>query len=378
MGHNLIMAEPIVFISADGPTLSANVHGAKACGLQQLMRMGFPVPPAFVIPVAIAPEMAAGGLGHELDRHVAELCVGVGDPRLAVRSGAEVSLPGALETLLDVHPEAVAAAVLTVVSSTKSLQAMSIANTLGHESVPPTAVIVQRQVDATADRESGAGAATSRDLFGAGGGPVGSFAWKIRGDAVMAGTAPVVSLASVGDRCPDVMARLVGDLAHLESEFGSTVEIEFAVESGRLWYLQVRRVRSTEIAEATPLPEGALVIGSGRPAAPGRGEGELVTDMDDAIDAIDSGRSVVLALDTTSPSEVAMMVRSAAVFTAVGSPECHAAVVARAAGIPAVVSVQGLEIHPDHVILPGKRVNVGEVLWVDGTTGQIASATVTS
>jgi len=377
MGHNLTMADPIVFISADGPTLTASVHGAKACGLQHLMRMGLPVPPAFVIPVATAPEVAAGGLADKLDRHVAELCVGVDYPRLAVRSGAEVSLPGAFETLLDVHPEVVAAAVLTVVSSTKSLRAMAIANTLGHERVPPTAVIVQRQVDATADRESGAGAATSRDLFGGRGAPVGSFAWQIQGDAVMAGTAPVVSLASVGDRCPDAMARLVDDLASLESEFGSVAEVEFAVESGRLWYLQVRRVRTAEIVEATPLPGGALVIGSGRPAAPGLGEGELITDIDDAVDAIDSGRTVVLALDTTSPSEVAVMARSAAVFTAVGSPECHAAVVARAAGIPAVVSVQGLEIHSDHVILQGTRVDTGEMLWVDGTTGQIASATVT-
>jgi len=377
MGHNLIMAEPIVSISAEGPTLSAAVHGAKACGLQRLMRMGLAVPPAFVIPVAIAHEVAAGGLTEELAHHTAELCDGVDDPRLAVRSGAEVSLPGAFETLLDVHPEVVAAAVLTVVSSTKSLRAMAIANTLGHDRVPSTAVIVQRQVDATADDKSGAGAATSHNLIGHPDGPVGSFAWQIQGDAVMAGTAPVVSLASIGDRCPEVMSRLVRDLARIESDLGGPAEVEFAVESGHLWYLQVRGVSSTEIVESAPLPRGATVIGSGRPAAPGSGQGELAIDLDAAIEVIDSGRSVVLALQTTSPSEVAVMARSVGVFTVVGSPECHAAVVARAVGIPAVVSVKGLQIHSDHVIIEGTRVDVGEMLWVDGTTGLIASATVT-
>jgi len=371
------MAEPIVLITAEGPTLSADIHGAKACGLQRLMRLDLPVPPAFVIPVASAPDVAAGGMADELERHVTDLCAGVNQPRLAVRSGAEVSLPGAFETLLDVHPEVVAAAVHTVVSSTKSLTAMAIANTLGHDHVPPTAVIVQRQVDATVDRRSGAGAATSRDLFGGGNEPTGSFAWQIQGDAVMAGTAPVVSLASIADRCPEALSELGHDLGLLESDLGSAAEVEFAIESGRLWYLQVRPVRSTEISEPTPLPDGTTVIGSGRPAAPGRGEGELATDIDDAVDAIDSGRRVVLALSTTSPSEVAAMARSAAIFTAVGSPECHAAVVARAAGIPAVVSVKGLEIHPDHVMVEGTRVEVGEMLWVDGTTGQIVSATVT-
>jgi len=376
MGHNLNMAEPIVFIRADGPTLSADVHGAKACGLQQLMRMGLNVPPAFVIPVDATEEVVAGELDDEVDRFVAQLCDDAADQRLAVRSGAEVSLPGAFETLLDVHPEVVRAAAITVVSSTKSLRAMAIANTLGHATVPPTAVIVQRQVDATADQRSGAGAATSRDLLAGGIEPVGSFAWQTQGDAVMAGTTPVMPLGSLGERCPRVMDRLNRDLKRLELAFGMPAEIEFAVESGTLWYLQVRRVAGNDAVKRPPLPDQVDVIGSGRPAAPGQGEGELVTDLDDALDAIDDGRRVVLALDTTSPSEVAVMARSAGVFTIVGSPECHAAVVARAAGIPAVVSVQGLTIHPDHINIGSRRVDVGEQLLIDGTTGLIASATV--
>ncbi len=378
MGHNLIMAEPIVFIRADGPALSPRVHGAKACGLQFLMRMGLNVPPAFVISIEAAAGVSRGELDEDVDQFVSRLCDGVAEPRLAVRSGAEVSLPGAFETLLDVHPKVVTAAVLTVISSTRSLRAMAIANTLGYEKVPPTAVIVQRQVDATADRMSGAGAATSRDLLGDGTGPVGAFAWETQGDAVMAGTAPVVSLSSLAERCPDVMNRLAGDLRRLEAELGGPAEVEFAVESSTLWYLQVRRVKNDMAIDTPPLPDNVDVIGSGRPAAPGQGEGELIIDLDDALDAIDDGRRVILALDTTSPSEVAAMARSAGVFTAIGSPECHAAVVARAAGIPAVVSVRGLTIHSDHVTIGIRRVDVGDRLLVDGTTGLIASTTVST
>ncbi len=377
MRHHLGVNRTIVFISAQGPELSPRRHGAKARGLQDLLRAGFDVPPAFVIGVEAADRIASGDSLRELDDAVERLVHDVGEPRLAVRSGAVVSLPGAFRTLFDVHPDGVQEAVRTVVVSTRSPRASAIANALGLESVPPTAVIVQRQVDATADRYSGAGAATSRDLFSGDTGPVGSFAWRTRGDAIMAGTVPVESLVALGRRCPDVLDRLVADLRSLESDLDGPVEVEFAVESGRLWYLQVRRVRGSTRPDRGLRPEGSVVVGIGRAASPGMAAGELMTDIDEALDAIDIGRRVILALDTTSPSEVEAMTKAAGVITVVGSPECHAAVIARAAGVPAVVSVRGLTIATDHVMIGDVRVARGEVLIVDGTTGTIASATVT-
>ena len=99
------------------------------------------------------------------------------------------------------------------------------------------AVIVQRQIDATLDDDSGAGVVTSRDPVTGAEGLWGSVAWRRRGDAVMAGTIAVDPITSVEARLPDVATQLHADSAALEQELGSPVELEFAIERGELWYL---------------------------------------------------------------------------------------------------------------------------------------------
>ena len=373
------MAESIAVISGTGPDLSAAVHGAKACGLQILKRRGLPVPPAFVIPIGEVERVVAGELRHELESAVEGLTSGVATGKLAVRSGAEFSLPGALETVLGVDYGEVAEAVALVAASTRSPRASAVATVMGLQSVPPTAVVVQLQVDATADDLSGAGAALSRDPLNGSRNPTGSYASRTRGDLVMAGTVAVESLDGLASRSPGAMARLTADLTGLDSDLGHPVELEFVVESGQIWYLQLRKADITEsTATRTARHDEVSILGSGRAASAGRASGELQTNVDDALDAIDSGRSIVLALETTSPADVEAMTKASAVITVVGGPECHAAVVARASGVPAVVSVSDLVIAHDHVMIGPIRVDVGEVLVVDGTAGTIASATVAS
>ena len=100
--------------------------------------------------------------------------------------------------------------------------------------------------------------------------------------------------------------------------------------------------------------------------------GRVQTDVDDALDAIDAGHAVVLVLETSSPADVAAMVRSAAVLTARGGRESHAAVITRSEGIPAVLAVEGLQVGDGCVVVGEHRVDVGDELIVDGTTGQVA------
>lgn len=361
--QNRAMPEPsVVAIRPDGADLTPEHHGAKACGLQRLMRLGLAVPDAVVIPVTDSSDASAGGFGP------------FPAGPLAVRSGAAVSLPGAFDTLLGVEPGGLADAIAAVVASRRSRRARTIARALGHDDVPPTAVIVQTLVDTTVDDRSGAGVATSADPVTGEAGLRGSFAWRVRGDAVMGGTVPVEPVEAL-HRLPAVSEQLTADMARLHDELGP-VEVEFAVASGRLWYLQLRELHVGVVPGARPAavgPEVALgaVLGRGRPAGPGLAAGELHTDVDEALDAIAAGRPVVIALETTSPGDVEVMVGAAAVVTVLGGPESHAAVVARGAGVPAVVSVGGLRVHPDGIELPGGRVDVGEPLVVDGTGGRV-------
>ncbi|NIS35783.1 MAG: hypothetical protein GWN79_24125, partial [Actinobacteria bacterium] len=237
---------------------------------QRLIQLGLPVPPAIVIPVSVTP--SHDDLASALDL--------LPPGPLAVRSGAAVSLPGAYDTVLDVDPVDVGDAVAAVRASAGTRRALAVARALGLDAVPPTAVLVQSMVDTTGDEASAAGAATSVDPVTGDAGLHGSVAWRARGDAVMGGSVPVEPIEELG-RLPAVLERLDADVARLHDELGGPLEVEFGVESGVLWYLQLRRLE-------TPPPVGdgghpaMRLLGRGRPASAGFGVGELHTDVDTA------------------------------------------------------------------------------------------------
>jgi pyruvate,orthophosphate dikinase len=95
---------------------SAEEIGAKAANLDQVARLGIPVPPAFVLPIDLCAAIVSGDAGAEaaMRRALAEGIVYLesalgrrfGDRRqpllVSVRSGAARSMPGMLETVLDV------------------------------------------------------------------------------------------------------------------------------------------------------------------------------------------------------------------------------------------------------------------------------------
>ena len=105
--------------------------------------------------------------------------------------------------------------------------------------------------------------------------------------------------------------------------------------------------------------------------SPGLGHGELHVDVDDALDAMEDGRSVVLALETSSPADVPAMTRASAIISARGDASSHTAIVASAAGVPAVVGVAGLSIGPAGVEIGGLAIGVGDELTVDGAAGTL-------
>lgn len=96
-------------------------------------------------------------------------------------------------------------------------------------------------------------------------------------------------------------------------------------------------------------PEVPLITGV--PASPGKvtGRVRIISDLDQFARFRPGD---ILVCRTTSPAWTPLLIRAAAVITEVGSRLAHAAIVAREAGIPAVVGAAGAMtlLHDDQAV----------------------------
>jgi pyruvate,orthophosphate dikinase len=109
------MEHRYVYDFADGGRGMADLLGGKGANLAEMARMGLPVPPGFTVTTeACRAFLATGEPPSELERQVGEHLAAlertagrrlgqVDDPLLlSVRSGARFSMPGMMETILDI------------------------------------------------------------------------------------------------------------------------------------------------------------------------------------------------------------------------------------------------------------------------------------
>jgi pyruvate,water dikinase len=170
----------------------------------------------------------------------------------------------------------------------------------------------------------------------------------------------------------DDEVREVADLGRrIEEHYRAPQDTEWAFDpEGEAWMLQSRPVTS---AGGAPMgdagPAGAAADGevlvSGLGAAPGSASGavRVIRELGDA-DGLDDGE--VLVTHMTAPDWVPLMRRAAAIVTDSGGMTCHAAIVSRELGIPAVVGTAGAT----------KVLRDGEVVTVDATHGAVREGAV--
>jgi pyruvate,orthophosphate dikinase len=196
----------------------------------------------------------------------------------------------------------------------------------------------------------------------------------------------------------------------LERHYADMCDIEFTIEQGKLWMLQVRVGKRTaqaalrmavDMAEdpTFPLTRGEAVarvaeqlahpplithrreggqepLATGLAASPGVAHGEIVTAPDEAQAAVQSGRKVILVRAETSPDDVHGMEVAAGILTALGGLNSHAAVVARGWGIPAVVGAKAIEVRSTGISVGGRTLPCGSVITIDGSTGEVFAGEV--
>jgi pyruvate,water dikinase len=128
----------------------------------------------------------------------------------------------------------------------------------------------------------------------------------------------------------------------IEQHYGRPMDIEWAKdgENGRLFIVQARpetvQSRAGRVIERYHLKQTSTVLVSGRAVGNriGQGKARVISDLSQ-MDRIKPGD--VLVTDMTDPDWEPIMKRAAAIVTNRGGRTCHAAIIARELGIPALV-----------------------------------------
>ncbi|WP_166903623.1 pyruvate, phosphate dikinase [Mycobacterium sp. DL440] len=279
---------------------SRNTLGNKGFGINLMRGLGLPVPPAFCVSTDVSAALMAGD-GEVLDRIwpdvLDKLCrleaetsrtFGHG-PRpllLSVRSGAAQSMPGMLDTVLDLGvddeverslaahtPPGFAAdtrsrfqtmyrrivlgadasaaipddpfvqlrgAIEAVLASWHSPRAEAYRAHQGLADNAGTAVVVQAMVFGNLGEDSGTGVLFSRNPATGADEPLGEWLPGGQGEDVVSGTSDCLPLDALRAARPRVFSELIAAADQLERLGRDVQDIEFTVEAGQLWLLQTR------------------------------------------------------------------------------------------------------------------------------------------
>ena len=148
----------------------------------------------------------------------------------------------------------------------------------------------------------------------------------------------------------------------IENHYAWGQDIEWAIEDNKIYIVQSRPITTLDMAKEAEgiADEDAVVLLRGLGAAPGRASGE-VRILRNVEDGVNLNEGDILVTVMTAPDWVPLMRKASAIVTDQGGMTCHAAIVSRELGIPAIVGTDGAT-----TILED-----GTVVTVDGSTGDI-------
>ena len=129
----------------------------------------------------------------------------------------------------------------------------------------------------------------------------------------------------------------------IESHYGRAMDIEWALDGvdGKIYIVQarpetVKSRQSTQNIERYQLLETSKILVEGRAIGQkiGTGKTKIINDLSE-MDSVNQGD--ILVTDMTDPDWEPVMKRASAIITNRGGRTCHAAIIARELGVPAIV-----------------------------------------
>ena len=499
-----------VYLFEEGSSQMRPLLGGKGCELSEMTNIGMPVPPGFTITTEVCKEyLKAGKMSKELEKDIFDALATIeektgkkfgdsGNPLLvSVRSGSSVSMPGMMDTILNLglneetikglekHDERFAwdayrrfiqmfgnvvlevpkpkfekvfdsvkerygrktdtevkpSELKEVVSEYKILikndtgtpfpsdpkqqllmateavfrswnnpraityrKIYKISDELG------TAVNVVAMVFGNTGEDSGTGVAFTRSPSTGEKKLYGEFLTNAQGEDVVAGIRTPMPISEMKSKFPKIYGQFEEIAKKLEKHYRDMQDMEFTIEHGRLWMLQTRngkRTAAAAVKAAVDMVKEGLIskeeaimrvapeqidqmlhkqidpkakvnpIAKGLPASPGAAVGKLVFSADEAAELGKKEKVILCAVETT-PEDIHGMVASQGILTSRGGMTAHAAVVARGMGLPCIVGCEAAKIDTEKKIMTinGRKFKQGDVVTIDGTTGNVIEGEV--
>tara|TARA_R110002167_G_scaffold366284_2_gene594323 strand:- start:52360 stop:54915 length:2556 start_codon:yes stop_codon:yes gene_type:complete len=212
---------------------------------------------------------------------------------------------------------------------------------------------------------------------------------------------------SLQDRSPEVFAALLAIGKTCREKLREEMQVEFTIQNNNLHILdavRVQRASRASVRIAVALAEDGIIareeavmrveptalsellhrqvdptarrerIVTGIAASPGAASGHIVLTASEAQASAARGEPCVLVRRETTPEDIRGMHAAVAVLTMRGGVTSHAAVIGRGLGVPCVVGASDLVIDrkKQAIVAPdGRRFNAGDMITVDGTTGDV-------
>ena len=494
---------------AEGNAKMKELLGGKGANLAEMTNLGVPVPPGFTIATKVCREYYKSGgkwpkgLAAQVDKNLAKLekamNAKLGDPAkpllVSVRSGAAVSMPGMMDTVLNlglnddviegiikktknprfaydiyrrfidmfgdvvmgcsheyfeevIHAAKVKAkvkldnelnadqlkevvekykavykkhvgelfpqdgrvqlehAINAVFGSWNSERAIKYRQLNKITGLLGTAVNVQAMVFGNMGPDCGTGVCFTRNPSTGKKEFYGEFLMNAQGEDVVAGIRTPIELKKLNKVMPKAYKQLTALMSRMEKHYKDMQDMEFTIQSKKLYILQTRTGKRTAeaavkiavdmvnerlitkkeaVMRVTPEQLDRLlhphfdpkakrnVIAKGLPASPGAAVGQIVFTAETAEAWNKKGKKVVLVRIETSPEDIGGMDAAEGILTERGGMTSHAAVVARGMGKCCVAGVSALSINytTKKVTIDKKTFKEGDWLSLDGSTGEV-------
>jgi len=269
-----------------------------------------------------------------------------------------------------------------------------------------TAVNIQAMVFGNMGNDSATGVMFTRNPSTGENSLYGEYLVNAQGEDVVAGLRTPKPISQIDEDLPGMYEQLKRVARILENHYRDMQDIEFTIERKKLYILQTRSGKRTaqaslEIArsmvkEGKILKEEAIlrikpeeiarllhrgidpniqseVLARGLPASPGAATGKVVFNTRVAESLGEKGEKIILVRPETTPEDMPGIVHAQGILTSRGGMTCHAAIVARGMGKPAIVGCEALKIdlEENRAYIGDFVLEEGDIISIDGGGGAV-------